>query len=356
MDFETAKKQRSTQLAQLTRLYKDLEKHMVDKENKEKVNELYKSLCSRYEQFKTAHFACLDKCENSSVIDSLEESFKSQRENFDEFREHFSTWNQDCDNVSVIESVTSSRTQLLSAKIKRMVAENKMKTLREKMRLDQEQREIENKKQLLGMESEIEEARIEESVWEEEENENVQKPGNTCEAHRDVDRRCSAGKETIPLSTSTTTTTQSEIDLAFNRLANTLQEGFNLPKPEILTFNDNVLDYCKFIKNFETNVESKVTDNRLRLSYLIQYCAGKAKSCIEDCVLLDSNEAHERARAILRSRYGRSHIIARTCIDKLLNGPQIQTSGSVFTNYFQEHSLSFSPRFVTLNVTQLLIG
>ena len=102
-----------------------------------------------------------------------------------------------------------------------------------------------------------------------------------------------------------------------------------MPKPEILTFNGNVLDYCKFIKNFETNVESKVTDNRLRLSYLIQYCAGEAKSCIEDCVLLDSNEGYERARAILRSRYGRTHIIARTCIDKLLNGPQIQTSDVV---------------------------
>ena len=176
MDFETAKKQRSTQLVHLTKLYKDLEKHMVDKENKEKVNELYKSLCSRYEQFKTAQFSCIDKCENSSVIDSLEESFKSQRENFDEFREHFATWNQDCDNFSVIECVASSRNQLLSAKIKRMVAENKMKTLKEKMRLNQEQREIENKKQLLDMESEIEEARIEESVWEQEENGNIKKP------------------------------------------------------------------------------------------------------------------------------------------------------------------------------------
>ena len=34
----------------------------------------------------------------------------------------------------------------------------------------------------------------------------------------------------------------------------------------------------------------------------------------------------------------------------------LHSSGSVFTNYSQEHSLSFSPRFVTLNVTQLLIG
>ena len=40
----------------------------------------------------------------------------------------------------------------------------------------------------------------------------------------------------------------------------------------------------------------------------------------------------------------------------LENGLLVQSPGSVFTNYSQEHSLSFSPRFVTLNVTQLLIG
>ena len=86
------------------------------------------------------------------------------------------------------------------------------------MRLNQEQHEIENKKQLLDMGREIEEARIEESVWEEEENGNIKKIGNPCEAHCDKGRRCSAGKETIPLSTSTATTTQSEIDLAFKDL------------------------------------------------------------------------------------------------------------------------------------------
>ena len=30
--------------------------------------------------------------------------------------------------------------------------------------------------------------------------------------------------------------------------------------------------------------------------------------------------------------------------------------GPVFTNHSQEHSLSLSPRFANLNVTQLLIG
>ena len=64
------------------------------------------------------------------------------------------------------------------------------------------------------------------------------------------------------------------IDSAFNRLANTLHEGFNLPKPELLTFSGRFIDYCKFIKNFETNLECKVYDDRLRLSYLTKYCVG----------------------------------------------------------------------------------
>ena len=36
--------------------------------------------------------------------------------------------------------------------------------------------------------------------------------------------------------------------------------------------------------------------------------------------------------------------------------PKILRSGCVFTNYSQEESLSFSPGFSKLNVTQLLIG
>ena len=32
------------------------------------------------------------------------------------------------------------------------------------------------------------------------------------------------------------------------------------------------------------------------------------------------------------------------------------SAGPVFTNHSQEYSLSFYPRFVNLNVTQLLIG
>ena len=116
----------------------------------------------------------------------------------------------------------------------------------------------------------------------------------------------------------------SSIDSAFQRLASALQEGFNLPKPELLTFDGKPINYCKFIKNFETNVESRVSDDQMRLSYLIQYCKGEAKSSIEDCVLLEPTEGYKLARSILYSRYGRSHIIARSYIENLVYGTQIK--------------------------------
>ena len=116
------------------------------------------------------------------------------------------------------------------------------------------------------------------------------------------------------------------IDATFQHLASTLQEGFNLPKPELLTLYGTPTDYCKFISNFETNIENRVNDDRLKLSYLIQYCNGEAKSCMEDCVLLKPSEGYKRARSILYSRYGRPHLIASSYINKLVDGPQIKAS------------------------------
>ena len=94
----------------------------------------------------------------------------------------------------------------------------------------------------------------------------------------------------------------------------------------MLTFNGTPTDNCKFVKNFEANIETSVSDDRLRMSYLIQYCDGEAKSSIEKCVLLEPSDGYKRARSILYSLYGRPHVVARSYIDKLVNGPQLKTS------------------------------
>lgn len=151
------------------------------------------------------------------------------------------------------------------------------------------------------------------------------KPNNSTSEHRaqnDANSRKQTGFTEVPL----VGNVASNIDLAFQRLAYTLYEGFNLPKPELLSFNGNPVDYCKFVRNFETNIESRVVDDSLRLSYLIQYCQGVAKLCIEDCVMLEPTEGYRKARSILYSRYGRPHLVARSYIDKLIHGPCIKSS------------------------------
>ncbi|XP_053406602.1 uncharacterized protein LOC128559321 [Mercenaria mercenaria] len=140
--------------------------------------------------------------------------------------------------------------------------------------------------------------------------------------------------------------TDTSIESAFQLLANTLQEGFNLPKPELLRFSGSTLEYCKFVNNFETNIDCKVRDDRLRLSYLIQYCDGEAKSAIEDCVLLSPSEGYKRARDILYSRYGRPHNIARTYVDKIVNGHSLKASD---TNGLSDLALEMRKCEITLS-------
>ena len=53
------------------------------------------------------------------------------------------------------------------------------------------------------------------------------------------------------------------------------------PKIELGKFNGNPMHYIRFIKTFEANVESRVTDPNKRLLLLIQHCEGEAKKVID---------------------------------------------------------------------------
>ena len=55
MDFMSAKRARSAQISQLTKLYSELENFMVSYDNIENVKRVYGKLCDRLDQFKSAH-------------------------------------------------------------------------------------------------------------------------------------------------------------------------------------------------------------------------------------------------------------------------------------------------------------
>ena len=111
---------------------------------------------------------------------------------------------------------------------------------------------------------------------------------------------------------------------AFRSVASLIREDLNSPKVEFLKFNSDPMQYPKFIRTFETNVEGIVREPNRRLLLLIQYCEGEAKRMIEYCLLLDSNVGYKRAKETLERNYGRKNVIARAYIERLQKGAQIK--------------------------------
>ena len=103
-------------------------------------------------------------------------------------------------------------------------------------------------------------------------------------------------------------------------------EKLDMPKREFLYFDGDASKYPKFIKNFELKMESTIEDDNLRLSYLIQYCTGKAKEAIENCVILPGAEGYKAARDILKRNFAQRHVITRSLVHQVVKGPQLKSS------------------------------
>lgn len=245
------------------------------------------------------------------IRESLEASFDSCEQNLSEYRERFSEWSAkhrhregmlDVEGSIISNSrhsvkyVASSRSKLQNAKVMRLVAEHKLRKLKERQELERARKDLEMKQELLEQSAEVEEAMIVESVLQEALNEETtstltpesvvtdpvvhgklarqfkdQTPGDGYQDVRvmeDFNMHASSIPERTKSVRITETSQQTgDIESVFEKLASALQEKFTLPKPELLIFSGNSFDYCKFIKNFETNVESWVSDYQLRLSF-----------------------------------------------------------------------------------------
>ena len=78
------------------------------------------------------------------------------------------------------------------------------------------------------------------------------------------------------------------------------------------------------MRNFELNVENRVQETSVKLSFLIQYTSGTAREAIENCVILPADEGYAKAKEILKKNFGQKHIIIRAFIERVTKGPQIK--------------------------------
>ncbi|KAH3749358.1 hypothetical protein DPMN_183855 [Dreissena polymorpha] len=163
MDFVESKRKRSTQKALMTKLYNELKKNMMSRDNIDHVKVLFQKLCERFEQFKNAHLQCLDLCTVPDVAENLELTYEYCLQNFVEFRERFSQWTatgektpEEDDACSVASRISSASSgsaikELWKAKAKRLVLEHKLKKMKERHEFELASKELKLKKQIINM-------------------------------------------------------------------------------------------------------------------------------------------------------------------------------------------------------------
>ena len=102
----------------------------------------------------------------------------------------------------------------------------------------------------------------------------------------------------------------------------------DLPKVELPTFDGEPTCYWSFIRQFQMHIESRVTDESQRLSYLLHYCRGRARRAIEGCIMLRASSGYQRARKILADLFGQPYVIVKAVMNDLTGGRPVRNTSS----------------------------
>ena len=238
-DFIIRKRARSANLSQLTKLYNELERGMTSYDNKDHVVLLNNKLKERFEQFKSAHLQCLDICANTDTANTLIDHFGSCQKNLVEFEDRYAQWLTGCERpkpefnsgshvsrtMSCASVSSSSQVKLQNAKARRLIADLKLEKLSKRQELERAQRELEHaqseltlKQQLFEQQCEVEEAALEESVWQQAKKEDTDTTNKSTIVH-------------VPLQSST----QDTVNFNVGDKNSAVRETVCLPEGTILT-------------------------------------------------------------------------------------------------------------------------
>ena len=97
----------------------------------------------------------------------------------------------------------------------------------------------------------------------------------------------------------------------------------SLPHVKLDTFSGDPKQYHSFIKAFDSNVETVVSNPDVKLSRLNQYCVGDAKNAIRSAVLIGGEEGYTLAKDKLKERFGSKDLVTQRYVRDLTSGPPI---------------------------------
>ena len=113
---------------------------------------------------------------------------------------------------------------------------------------------------------------------------------------------------------------EESVQLKLLEVAKLLAETQNqsrLPLPEPGIFSGDLLQYPIWVKAFESLIEGRAVKPSERLHFLGKYLEGDAKEVVDGFILLDSEDAYERAKEMLDKRFGDPFAVATACRKKV---------------------------------------
>lgn len=363
--LERLKRSRAGYKGHVTRMYHELETLMLDSSNYQAVIETADELDITFDRYLVSCDKYMVASRDSGDAAQItQDQYESEVKNKQEFNGRLAEWlkiakaatkevshtfksERDMkDSVSQAGSASSngsraSRTsvKLAEARVKQAVAMMKVQQLKKQCVIKQEQRALEDQLVMTEAHDEAELAKCEADFWvtEEQKQNGNPKAGSFTETvvHNPIgsnlNPRAPVWNSGVNQDASVSANVNGLVETqkeAFQQMASAITSVFNMPRPELMTFDGNPTEYWKFVNNFDTNLGT-VPDIRARLNFLIQHCKGEAREAIEDCALLEPDIGYPKARSILQTNYGKPHIIAHAYVNHLVNGPVLKASDSV---------------------------
>ena len=108
-----------------------------------------------------------------------------------------------------------------------------------------------------------------------------------------------------------------------------VQHQSRLPLPEPGIFSSDPLHYPIWIKAFETLLESRAVSPAERLHFLGKYVSGEAKNVVNGFMLLDSEDAYNKAKEMLAKRFGDPFTVASGFRKKLEEWKPIASNDAI---------------------------
>ena len=101
----------------------------------------------------------------------------------------------------------------------------------------------------------------------------------------------------------------------------------NLPNVELQTSDGNPARYHSFTKSLDANVDRVCQDPDSKLTRLLQYMyvTGTALEAVGSCTLIGGLKGYDRARGILKSRFGSSHFVTEKIVKFFRSGKAVRS-------------------------------